>query len=291
MPDQAWLLIVHGGAKTIKAGTEDAHRRGCLAAVQAGATVLRYGGGAVQAVEAAIRSLENDPIFNAGLGATPQASGAVEMDASIMDGRDLSVGGVAGVKRLAHPIEAARAVLGEQPVLLVADGAERFAAERGVKMIDQETLKAAATAGEPDTVGCVAIDGDGHVAAGTSTGGLEGMPDGRVGDSPLPGCGLYADDQAGAVALSGEGETIVRTALAARIIHELEDGAHPQDAAEAAIRRLERVDGEAGAIVVDRRGRIGVAHNSDHFALAVAGASLEPRAALSRAEWSDFLER
>ncbi|HEX8388294.1 MAG TPA: isoaspartyl peptidase/L-asparaginase family protein [Sphingomonas sp.] len=291
MPEANWVVLVHGGAKTIDAEKFEANRRGCLAAAEAGATVLRYGGGAVQAVEAAIRSLESDPTFNAGRGATPQASGAIEMDASIMDGRDLSVGGVAGVKRVEHPIEAARAVLGEQAVLLVADGADRFAAERGLNMIDPEELEAVAAESGPDTVGCVALDVDGHLAAGTSTGGLEGMPDGRVGDSPLPGCGLYADDQAGAVALSGEGETIVRTMLAGRIIHALEDGAHPQDAAESGIRQLERVDGEAGAIVIDRRGRIGVAHNSDHFALAIAGSGLETRQALTRAEWSDLLER
>lgn len=290
MPEPRWLLIVHGGAKTIEPGKQEANRQGCLAAANAGATVLRYGGGAVPAVEAAIRSLEDDPTFNAGRGSTPQASGAIEMDASIMDGRDLSVGGVAGVKRVMHPIEAARAMLTEQTVLLVSDGADRFAAEQGLALIDAADLGQAATAGEPDTVGCVAIDMHGHLAAGTSTGGLEGMPDGRVGDSPLPGCGLYADDQVGAVALSGDGETIVRTMIASRVIHGLEEGAGPQESAEAAIRQLDRVDGEAGAIVIDRQGRIGIAHNSDHFALAVAGSDVEPRAAVRGGELADLLD-
>ncbi|PAX07873.1 isoaspartyl peptidase/L-asparaginase family protein [Sphingomonas lenta] len=291
MPDARWLLVVHGGAKTIEPKKEEANRRGCLAAANAGATVLRYGGGAVQAVEAAIRSLEDDPTFNAGRGSSPQASGAIEMDASIMDGRDLSIGGVAGVKRLKHPIEAARVVLGKPPVLMVADGAERFAADHGVALIDLAELDPAETPNpERDTVGCVAIDMHGHLAAGTSTGGLEGMPEGRVGDTALPGAGLYADDAVGAVALSGDGEAIVRVMLAARITQAMENGSGPQAAAEAVLQQLARVNGEAGAIVLDRQGRIGAAHNSDHFALAVAGSDMEPRAALRARELADLLD-
>lgn len=290
MPDQRWLLIVHGGAKTIEPDQEMPSRKGCLAAANAGATVLRYGGGAVQAVEAAIRSLEDNPTFNAGCGSTPQASGAIEMDASIMDGRTLDVGGVAGVKRLRHPIEAARAVLAEKPVLLVADGAERFAQEHGVALIDPDQLcPPGLPKSESDTVGCVAIDVHGHLAAGTSTGGLEGMPDGRVGDTALPGCGLYADDAVGAVALSGDGEAIARVTLAARIIQAMENGSASQAAAEAVLQQLARVQGEAGAIVLDRQGRIGVAHNSEHFALALIGDGVEPRTAVRADEWRDLL--
>lgn len=291
MPEPRWLLVVHGGAKTIEPEKEEAHRRGCLAAANAGATVLRYGGGAVQAVEAAIRSLENDPTFNAGRGSTPQASGAVQMDASIMDGRDLNVGGVAGVSRLRNPIEGARAVLGEPPVLMIADGAERFAREHGVALVDPDEVRPS-TERRPglDTVGAVALDQHGHLAAAVSTGGLEGMPEGRVGDTALPGCGYYADDMVGATALSGEGENIARVTLAARIIGAMENGAGPADAGRLMLQQLARVDGEAGAIILDRQGRIDAAHNSDHFALAVAGSAIEPRAAIRRDELRDLLD-
>jgi L-asparaginase / beta-aspartyl-peptidase len=141
-----------------------------------------------------------------------------------------------------------------------------------------------------DTVGCVAIDLHGSVAAATSTGGLPGKHVGRIGDSAIPGCGLYADDRLGAVAFSGDGESILRTMLAAHVMHALE-GASSDYAAHCAIHRLARVGGEAGAIVVDREGRIGVAHNSDHFAVALAASWLEaPRAALHRDELEDVLD-
>lgn len=271
MPERgAWALIVHGGAKDIPPDLEAAHRQGCLRAVEAGAAVLAAAGPAVAAVEAAVRVLEDDPVFNAGRGSVPNAAGEVECDAAIMDGTTLAVGGVAAVRKLAHPISVARLMLPQTPVLLVADGAEAFARRHGAEICSPADLLAASASGAGcDTVGCVALDRDGAIAAGTSTGGLSGSAAGRVGDSPLPGCGLYADDAVGGVSLSGEGESLVRTILAARLMQALEAGA-PREAIDKALKQLERVGGEAGLIVVDRHGRVGWGHNSRNFAVAWA---------------------
>lgn len=261
-----WALIVHGGAKDIPPARQDAHRRGCLAAVEAGAAVLKIGGSAVTAVEAAIRVLEDDPIFNAGRGSVLNAEGEVECDAAIMDGTDLSVGGVAAARTLLHPISVARAMLTERPVLLVGRGAEAFARQHGAEICSPHHLIASNDDPGCDTVGCVALDRDGRVAAGTSTGGLRGAAAGRVGDSPLPGCGLYADDAIGGVSLSGEGESIIRTTLASRLIQALET-LEPRLAIDQALEHLARVGGDAGLIVIDRYGRMGWGHNSKNFAV------------------------
>jgi beta-aspartyl-peptidase (threonine type) len=269
-PQGRWALIVHGGAKTIAGDRAYANRAGCRAATEAGAEILRRGGSAIAAAEAAVRLLEDDPVFNAGLGSVANADGDVEMDAAIMDGATPGVGAVAAVRRIRNPIGAAVAMLDALPVLLVGEGAERFASDRGIDLCDGSDMVSPPDdrGAEHDTVGCVAFDTAGHVAAATSTGGLTGQLAGRVGDSPIPGAGLYADDLLGGVAFSGDGESILRTMLAARVINALETGTAMQ-AAEAAIERLARVGGEAGAIVIDRVGRFGVAHNSKHFALGV----------------------
>jgi L-asparaginase / beta-aspartyl-peptidase len=293
MPDatrRGWTLVVHGGAKEIPAGQEEAHRAGCLRALAAGRALLERGGSAVEAVEASIRVLEDDPTFNAGVGSARGGLGEIAMDSGLMDGATLDVGAVGAAEGLRHPVSVARLLLREPPTLLVAEGARRFAAEHGAETADTRHLVELAERGPEagrrrDTVGCVALDGAGHLAAGTSTGGLSGSPPGRVGDSPLPGCGFYADDPAGAVALTGDGESIARVMLAARIVDDLEAGRHPQAAVEAALGRLARVGGEAGGIVLDRAGRVGWAHNSPHLAVAwCAGGGREPRACLSRAE-------
>ncbi|HYE48735.1 MAG TPA: isoaspartyl peptidase/L-asparaginase family protein [Azospirillaceae bacterium] len=283
-----WVLFLHGGAKEIPPEEERANREGCLKALDAGAKVLRDGGSAVDAVAAALRVLEQEEVFNAGYGSAPNADGEVEMDAAIMDGETLDIGGVAGIRGVRHPSEVARLMLREQPTLLVADGARRFAADKGAELCDpDELLKPEDRKGKPpekDTVGCVALDPFGHVAAGCSTGGLDGNPPGRVGDTALPGAGLYADDALGAVAFSGDGESICRAMLAAHVMRDLEN-AGPQEAADAAIARLGRVGGEAGCIVVDRGGRIGWAHNSAHFAVAYAsGGTDEARVYLKKDE-------
>lgn len=270
-PDEKpWAIIVHGGAKTIAPHQEEAHRNGCLLAVAVGRAILEAGGRAVEAVEAAVRVLEDDPTFNAGYGSVANADGEVECDASIMDGRDLSVGGVAAVRTLRHPISVAAVMLPERPVLLVAEGAERFARERCAELCAPGDLAVERT-GDPgcDTVGCVAFDRYGDLAAGTSTGGLTGSHAGRVGDSPLPGCGLYADNQVGAVSLSGDGESLIRTTLASRLIRGLE-AVNPDQAVADALNHLARVGGEAGLIVIDAEGRIGWGHNSPQFAVAHA---------------------
>jgi len=275
-PGARWALIVHGGAKAIAPDKAEANRAGCLAAARVGAEILR-GDSALAAAEAAVRHLENDATFNAGIGSVPNADGDLEMDAAIMDGTTLAAGAVAAVRRIRNPIGAAAKLLDALPVLLVGEGAERFAPPAGGSP-------------EHDTVGCVAMDAAGHVAAATSTGGLTGQHPGRVGDAPIPGAGLYADDQLGGVAFSGDGESILRTMLAARVMQALETRT-ATPAAEAALARLGRVGGEAGAIVIDKAGRFGVAHNSEHFALDLHASWLsEARAALHSAELKDILD-
>jgi beta-aspartyl-peptidase (threonine type) len=267
MASVGWALVLHGGAKEIAPEKAQANRTGCLSALSAGAAVLRSGGTALDAVEVAIRVLEDDPTFNAGRGSVRNADGEVEMDAAIMDGATLDLGGVAALRAMRHPVSVARLMLGETPTLLVAEGARRFAEAHGAEACDPAELLVAEDAGH-DTVGCIALDTQGNLAAGTSTGGLEGCLPGRVGDSPLPGCGLYADNSLGAVAFSGDGESISRGMLAARVMQFLESG-RPQAAIEQAIARLGRIGGEAGGIVLDQAGHIGWAHNSPHFAVGI----------------------
>ena len=289
-----WAIIVHGGAKTIDAPLFERNRSGCAKAAEAGAAVLRSGGSAVEAAEAAVRVLEDDPVYNAGLGSVLNEDGDVEMDAAIMDGTSLALGAVAGVRRVRNPIHVARAMLPALPVLLAGEGAERFAIEQGIALCDpQDMISVDRLASENskahDTVGCVALDMHGHIAAATSTGGLPGKHAGRVGDSPIPGCGLYADDRLGGTAFSGDGESILRTMLAAHVMHALED-APAGTAAARSIDQLGRVGGEAGAIVIDCNGGIGVAHNSDHFALGLhASWIVEARGAVHRDELKELL--
>jgi beta-aspartyl-peptidase (threonine type) len=280
MERRRWALALHGGQREIPAGEHEASRRGCTAALAAGTAILEGGGSALEAVEAVLRLMEDDPVFNAGTGSARNADGEVEMDAAVMDGATLDLGGVAAIRGVLHPVSVARLLLREKPVLLVAEGARRFAEARGAELGE--------VAGKPgtgcDTIGCVALDAAGHIAAATSTGGLDGSMPGRVGDSPLAGCGLYADDGSGGVAFSGFGEEIARGMLAARVIHLLEAGEAPEAAAEAAIRRIAALRSEAGGIVVDRFGRIGWAHNGANFAVGLAAEGASPRVHLSKAE-------
>lgn len=216
------------------------------------------------------------------------AEGEVELDASIMDGSNLAIGAVGAVKGLRHPISIARLLLAETPVLLVGDGAQRFAARHGAERAET------GPAGDPqgpsspaaDTVGCVALDTSGHMAAGLSTGGLSGKLPGRLGDTPLPGCGFYADDQEGGVAFSGDGESIARTLLAATVMQRLALEA-PQAALEASL-RLGRVGGEAGGIAFSCDGRFGCAHTSEHFAVALASERVPLRAAVHQRDLQDL---
>ena len=281
-----WSILVHGGAKTIRPDREAANRAGCIAAAAAAAAVLSAGGRAVDAVVAAIKVLEDDPTFNAGYGAVLNADGEVELDAALMDGATLDVGAVAAARRARNPIEVAKAMLRDQPVLLVGEGADRYAAEKGLTLCEAGAHIVPAIVAEEacDTVGCVAFDQRGDLAAGTSTGGLDGVRPGRVGDSPLPGCGLAAENSIGAVSFSGDGESLIRLTLAARLMHQLAQ-TEPREAARYAIAQMARVGGEAGCIVLDGQGAPGVAHNSDHFAVGFASHDRAPTAILHAREF------
>jgi beta-aspartyl-peptidase (threonine type) len=275
-----WSIILHGGAKEIEPDQEGDNRRGCLAALEAGRAILERGGTAIDAVEAAIRVLEDDPTFNAGYGSDLNEDGEVEMCSGIMDGETLDVGAVAAIMGVRHPVSVARLMLREEPILLVSDGARRFAAERDAELCDPremiapQPLEEHKRTGTHDTVGCVAMDQAGRLAAGTSTGGLEGVAAGRVGDSPQPGCGYYAERGIGGVAYSGDGEHIARMALAARTMLQLSSGENPEGAIRIALRDLERIEGEAGGIAMDGKGRIGWAHNSRDMAVAYASSEI-----------------
>ncbi|MBD1913238.1 MULTISPECIES: isoaspartyl peptidase/L-asparaginase [unclassified Leptolyngbya] len=273
------VIIVHGGAKTITEDKVEANHIGCRAAVEAGWEVLSNGGSAAEAVEAAIQVLESDQTFNAGFGSTLNSEGEVEVDAAMMDGTTLSWGAVAAVQGLRHPISAARRIMEEKPRLLVARSGERFALEHGLAMCSKDDLIAeeqyqewkeeAEVIDRPNTVGCVALDIHGNLVAATSTGGTTGQPQGRVGDTALVGCGLYADNRLGACSTTGDGESIIPVVLAKTAIDALAGDRHPQEAAQHAIATLkDRVEGEAGCILIDRQGRIGWAYNSQHMAVA-----------------------
>jgi beta-aspartyl-peptidase (threonine type) len=284
MVEGQWAIIVHGGARSIAPDRIDANKRGCAAAAAAGAEVLGRGGSAVEAARVAVCVLEDDPTFNAGQGSVANADGEVEMDAGIMDGTTLAVGAVAAVRRLPNPIETAAAILNEPPILLVGAGAESFARSRGLPLTDQPVEAAAAPSPGHDTVGCVALDGAGHFAAATSTGGLAGTLAGRVGDAPLPGGGFYADDMIGGVSLSGDGEAIARLLLGARVMRAMEEADAP-NAARSIYTPLQRLGAEAGVIAIDADGQIGLAHNSEHFAVAFASADTDIRAITHIDEW------
>lgn len=279
-----WAIIVHGGAHTIPETKIEPHKTGCLRAVELGAAVLEKGGCALAALEAAIRLLEDDPIFNAGFGSMLNAQGEAEMDAAIMEGEHLGAGAVAAIQGVRHPISVARQLLGSDTVLLSGEGARQFATERGAELCQPEEMihheqvaqwRAHKEKRGSDTVGCVALDTQGNFAAGTSTGGLMHKPKGRIGDSPLIGLGLYADNAAGACAMTGDGESIMRLALAHRVIDSMLHGANADQAAEEAIAVMaRRVGGQAGCIVLDRQGGVGCAHNADHLAHAYRTAGM-----------------
>lgn len=286
------VIIVHGGAKTISENDVAANQAGCRAAIEAGWAVLIQGGSAAGAVEAAIRVLESDQTFNAGFGATLNSEGEVEVDAAMMEGATLGWGAVAAVQGVRHPIVVARKIMEEKPRLLVARSGERFARNHAVEICAKEALVSEEQYQEwkeeievldrPNTVGCVALDADGNLVAGTSTGGTTGQPQGRVGDTALVGCGLYADNQLGACSTTGDGESIIPVVLAKTAIDALQDK-HPDAAAQWAIETLiSRVEGEAGCILIDRQGRIGWAHNSPDMAVAYMSEDLVQPAIFTR---------
>jgi beta-aspartyl-peptidase (threonine type) len=264
-------VLVHGGAGADPADAAE-FRDGVAAAALAGWRALGGGGSALDAVEIAVRVLEDHPRFNAGRGSVLTSAGTVEMDASIMEGDRLGCGAVAGVSRVANPITLARRVMEDaRHVLMIADGAHAFARSIGLPDCDPELLitdrqrirLAAHVADSGGTVGAVAVDRHGTVAAATSTGGMIGKHPGRVGDSALIGCGTYADSRLGAVSCTGSGEAIIRAVVARRTLDRLAQDGDPDAAARAAVELLVKEGrGEGGLILVDPRGRVGYASST-----------------------------
>lgn len=289
-----WALIVHGGAKEMKRGEEDDNRKGILEAAEAGAEVLSRGGSAIDAVEAAIRVMERLPVFNAGYGSVLNDRHEVEMCSGIMDGSDRSVGAVGAIMGVEHPISVAKAMLPEKPILLAGEGARMFAKEKKAELIEPDALITREQLEEAkdahDTVGAVALDMAGNIAAGTSTGGLTGAHKGRIGDSPLPGCGYYADNHIGGIAFSGDGESIARLALAAQVMARIDD-AGPEAAIQKAVDQLPHLGGDGGGIGIAKDGRIGWAHNSPAFVVAKITIDMDsPRAWLNKQEEMEEIE-
>ncbi|HEY1558245.1 MAG TPA: isoaspartyl peptidase/L-asparaginase [Kofleriaceae bacterium] len=255
-------ILVHGGAGEVTPDRHDRLRAGVRAAAEAGDAILAAGGRALDAVVAAVRVLEDDPEFNAGLGAALTRDGTVETDASVMDGEHQRVGAVAAVPDLGRAIALARAVLdaGEH-VLLAGPAAWRFAAEVGITPAAAGALvteRARARLARHGTVGAVARDAAGRFAAATSTGGISGKRSGRVGDTPVPGAGTWADAHA-AVSATGDGEAILRVALSRGLAARIAAGASAAAAARAALAELARITGgSAGVIALDRDGLAGI---------------------------------
>jgi beta-aspartyl-peptidase (threonine type) len=291
---QAWAICIHGGAgesewEHMDAATATAYHASLAKALSAGSAVLKRHGKALDAVEAAVRVLEDDPLFNAGRGSAFAADGTNEMDAALMDGSTLAAGSVADVKFTRHPISLARAVMEHTPyVMMVGPGADAFSRAQGLEqeppafffteMRWQEFVSIMQSSGRPvparppgvapaavpagsaalggfthrfGTVGAVARDSDGHLAAATSTGGMQGKLPGRVGDSPLIGAGTYASDRSCAVSGTGVGEYFIRLTLARQVCTLVEQGQTPQQAADHMVRsELPALKGGEGGVIV-----------------------------------------
>lgn len=266
------VLAVHGGAGFVPRKAPGPYLAGLRRALEAGWEVLAAGGRALDAVAAAVVVLEDDPHFNAGRGSVYNADARHELDASIMDGATLRAGAVAAVSRIRNPVLAARAVLEDgRHVLLAGAGAERFARERGLALVrpswfaTPERLAALRRGlrGYHGTVGAVARDRDGHLAAATSTGGTTGKLPGRVGDSPIVGAGTWAEDATCAVSGTGHGELFVRTALAHEVAARIRHRGEPLGrAARAALAAVARLGGNGGLVAIDRSGRVAMPFNS-----------------------------
>jgi len=284
-------LIVHGGAWNIPDETLNAHRKGVREALDRGWSLLAAGGSAIDAVEQSVRAMESDGTFDAGSGSHLNADGFVELDASIMEGHSYRCGAVAAVRRVKHPVSLARKIMEEtEHILLVGEGAERFASNNGFHLCDGAELvtsrekalwesvrgKAgfqsthAFTKQSGDTVGAVAFDRAGNICVGTSTGGTVNKYPGRVGDSPLIGCGSYAENAVGGVSTTGWGEGMIKIVLAKTIIdHMSTNGRDPQKSAEYGIDLLrQKGDGRGGVIVLNHEGRPGIAFSTPRMAYA-----------------------
>jgi L-asparaginase / beta-aspartyl-peptidase len=291
------ILLVHGGAWAMPDDMVEAHILGVRNAVAAGWKVLERGGTALDAVEEAVVIMEDDDTFDAGRGSFLNRDGKVQLDALMMDGATLRAGGVGCVERLRNPIRAARKILSESPhVYFVAEGAERFAVEHGLELCRNEDLVVArevehlrrfqaeaakhdstkdgnhlfAEEMTHDTVGAVALDCHGNIAAATSTGGTLNKAPGRLGDSSLIGCGCYADNLSAAVSTTGWGEPIMKLVLAKWAADRVAAGNLPEWAAQEAVNYLkQRLNGHGGIIVLNAAGQFGMAHNTPRMAWAL----------------------
>jgi beta-aspartyl-peptidase (threonine type) len=275
------VILVHGGAWAVPADEIEHHREGVRRAAIVGWDVLSRGGSALDAVAGAVRLMESNPNLNAGRGSVLNQKGEIELDAAIMDGRTLAAGAVASVQGIENPIDVARKVMECTPhVMLVGRSAEDFAREHRILFCDPsdliepherarwEAAKKTESSPQPcDTVGAVAFDGEGHVAAATSTGGSLLKIPGRVGDSPIIGAGLYADDELGAASSTGWGEGSIRIAMAFRAVSLIAAKGSAVEAAREVVSILKaRTDGHGGVILVDPEGNPGYFFNTPHMA-------------------------
>jgi beta-aspartyl-peptidase (threonine type) len=290
-----WKLVIHGGSGSMRPGKlapslEEAGKAGLNAALDAGEAILAAGGDALDAVEAAARILEEDPCFNAGRGSVLAFDGHVELDAAIMDGRDRRCGAVAGLRSTRAPISAARAVMEQSPhVLMSYEGADDFACEAGLEQVPNrwfvtterrrqldELLAQGSEAFDADikygTIGAVAVDANGHVAAATSTGGLTAKRWGRIGDSPLIGAGTYADDRAAAVSATGLGEVFIRAAAAHELCARVRiGGSKLQEALDGVLAEVKALGGNGGLIAVSPSGEAAWGFTTPGMYRAIAG--------------------
>ncbi len=306
--EEKWRVQVHGGAWNIPAALSEAHIKGVRTAYRIAHESLAAGKEPMRVIVDVLRSLEDDPTFDAGTGSFLNEDGKVELDAAVMEGADLGCGAVAAIGRFRNPSEIALAVKERTDhVLLIAEGAERFALAQGFEAVEPLSLvhprefqgyEAWVKAGKPDarkwfdeegrtepgteavephkrgTVGVVigVLDGSGtgyHLFSGISTGGTRGKMAGRVGDVPLIGCGIYADDESAAVCCTGWGEAFVRTVAAKSVAERIASGAHPQEAVEEQLKLiLKRTGGRGGILAVDSRGRMGAGFTTPDMAYA-----------------------
>lgn len=296
-------IIVHGGAWSIPDDLVDDHIRGCESSVNAGFEELLAGASAVDAVVEAVAVMEDDPTFDAGVGSVLNQSGKVELDAIVMDGSSLGSGAVAAIQKMKNPVRAARAVMDDTPYsMLAGEGAFEFALAKGLEECTEEDLLVGREledyrefvrtgvlrtrvhfSGKTDTVGACAFDDKGHVACATSTGGIPRKLAGRVGDSPLVGCGAYADDRVGAASATGWGEQIMAVVLSKTAIDIRSVRRDSNEACREAVAYLkERMNGLGGLIMVDREGGVGYHHDTPRMAFAfIEGRTGRRNAAIS----------
>jgi len=303
-------LAIHGGAGTLPRAEmggerELKYRAGLAAALDAGYAVLEARGTSLDAVTRAVMALEDNPLFNAGLGSVFTLDGRNELDAAIMDGRTLNAGAVCGVTHIRNPIELARAVMEHSGyVMLSGEGAEEFALNRGFTLVPRsyfhtperwrqlerirsgDTGLSALTISHVGTVGAVALDGEGRLAAATSTGGMTGKRYNRIGDSPIIGAGTYADDRSCAVSATGHGEMFIRAAVAHDICSRMRFGGRALGEAvrEVVLEELIKLKGEGGVVAIDAQGEIAMEFNSEGMFRASRRAGEEARIAIYRPE-------